>query len=304
MVLVKAFLNLRQQPEASVTKPQNFRERSFAVFQPSIYSAGVEGYPVYSTRGNYGFFTAMNVLSKLSALSSAAVAGKTQIEPNTEIWYSHAIDMADPWLWNSYAGPLKNINQLSAKAEMERPSATEAGARLKSAYWLGVAGRACSSDSQGRERLLDMGSKWAKQGKTEGLTEGAINRTNQTKDIYSAALNAVRQYASDEDPEARANSVFASVQGILSRGASDEGQAMAAADVKAEQSENEKTEANEPPPPKCEDTFPGNLLPNYCTSVRIWKGIGIATGVVVGLVALRVVVKQVKKTAKTVRGED
>jgi hypothetical protein len=79
---------------------------------------------------------------------------------------------------------------------------------------------------------------------------------------------------------------------------------MAAADVKAEQSENEKTEANEPPPPKCEDTFPGNLLPNYCTSVRIWKGIGIATGVVVGLVALRVVVKQVKKTAKTVRGED
>jgi hypothetical protein len=300
-----------------MTKPQNFRERSFAIFQPSIYSAGVRGYPVYGSAGNYGFLPGLDVFSTLLTAGSVASStaktaldytgqggNKSQIEPNTDIWYGYANDMANPWGGNTWRGPLKDINQLAAKVEMERPSATEAGARLKSAYWLGVAGRACASDSKGRENLLDMGTQWAQQGRTEGLTEGAINRTNKTKSIYSAALNAVRQYAADEDPEARANSVFASVQGILSRGASDEGQSAALSDIKAEQAEDEKTEANEPPPPKCEDTFPGNLLPNYCTSVKIWKGIGIATGVVVGLVALRVVVKQVKKTAKAVRGED
>ena len=304
-----------------MTKPQNFRERSFAVFQPSIYSAGVRGYPVYRAAGNYGFFPGLDTLSALMTAGSVAnktakaaldytgqSGGKSQIEPNTEIWYGYAKDMADPWFWNSWSGPLRNINQLSAKAEMERPSATEAGARLKSAYWLGVAGRACASDSKGRENLLKMGTQWAEQGRTEGLTEGAINRTNQTKNIYSAALNAVRQYATDEDPEARANSVFASVQGILNRGASDEGQSAALADIKAEQAEDDKTkqniEDNEPPPPKCEDTFPGNLIPNYCLYQNLWKGALIVTGVVGGLVALRVVVKQVKKTAKTVRGKD
>lgn len=304
-----------------MTKPQNFRERSFVVFQPSIYSAGVQGYPVYRTPRNYGFLPVMSVFSTLltagSATSTVAKAAldytgqgnKSQIEPNTEIWYGYAKDMADPWFWDAkWGGPLKNINQLAAKAEMERPSATEAGARLKSAYWLGVAGRACTSDSKGRENLLKMGTQWAEQGRTEGFTEGAINRTNQTKSIYSAALNAVRQYATDEDPEARANSVFASVQGILNRGASDEGQAAALADIKAEQAEDEKTqeniEDNEPPPRKCEDTFPGNLIPNYCLYQNLWKGALIVTGVVGGLVALRVVVKQAKKTAKAVRGDD
>lgn len=297
-----------------MTKPQNFRERSFAVFQPSIYSAGVKGYPVYRTVGNYGFLPdSMTWLPGWWATDKVIEEGKltyqkhtagSQSELNTEDWHKTAKDMAEPFGPDSWHGPLRDINQLARKVDMERPSASEAGARLKSAYWLAVAGRACTSGTSGRTNLLKMALQWAEQGKTEGFAEGAINRTNQTKAIYSAALNAVRQYASDEDPEARANSVFASVQGILSRGASDEGQAMAAADIKAEQSEDKKTEANEPPPPKCEDTFPGNLLPHYCTSVRIWKGIGIATGVVVGLVALRVVVKQVKKTAKAVREED